>query len=432
MAEILPFKGVLYNPDKIKDLRRVVTPPYDIISPEEQERFHNRDEYNMIRLDLGREFLDDTEQNNRYTRAADYFSKWMSGEVLVTDDAPSLYFYELLYKVPHGPEKVMKGFIALCRLEDFGSGKVIPHEYTLSKPKSDRLNLLRACNANLSLIFSLYSSPNRVINDSIEKRIGSARPRIDILDDHDIRHRLWSVTDPAVIDLVKREMKDQIVYIADGHHRYEASLNYRKEHPNDYIMMCFANMNEPGLTVLPTHRLLYNLPQEKIEGIVERLGRSFLLRHFPFSSLGEAGAREQLLEAMRMAKPMEHLFGMYLHGDDRYILLSLKDEGLLRNKPSSKPMSWRRLDAAMLQSLILEDILGLGEESLKRQENLAYVKDVDEALQMVHTGKHQIAFLLNPTKIEEIKEVTGAGERMPQKSTYFYPKFLTGLVMYKF
>lgn len=432
MAEILPFKGVLYNPDKIKDLRRVVTPPYDIISPEEQERFHSRDEYNMIRLDLGMEFPEDTEQNNRYTRAADYLARWMSGGVLVIDNAPSLYFYELIYQVPHGPERMMKGFIALCRLEDFGSGKVVPHEYTLSKPKSDRLNLLRACNANLSLIFSLYSSPKGVINDSIEKSIGNTPPRIDILDDHNIRHRLWSVTDPAVIDLVKREMKDRTVYIADGHHRYEASLNYRKEHPNDYIMMYFANMDEPGLTVLPTHRLLYNLPQEKLDGVVERLGRSFLLRYFPFSPSGEAGAREQLLEAMRTAKPKEHLFGMYLHGDDRYILLSLKDEDLLQNRPSSKHMAWRRLDAAILQSLILEDILGLSEESLKRQENLAYVKDAGEALRKVHAGEHQIAFLLNPTKIEEIKEVTGAGERMPQKSTYFYPKFLTGLVIYKF
>jgi len=432
MAEIFPFKGVLYNPEMCKDLRLVVTPPYDIISPEEQEKFYNRDEHNMIRLDLGKDYPGDNDSNNRYTRAAEYLSKWMSEGILIMDDVPSLYFYELIYKVPPGTEKVMKGFIALCKLEEFGSGKVVPHEYTLSKPKSDRLNLLRACNANLSLVFSLYSSPRRIINDSIEMSIGNIPPRIDIVDDSGIRHRLWAVTDPEVIELVQREMKDRTVYIADGHHRYEASLNYKKEHPNTNIMMYFANMDEPGLTILPTHRLLHNLPQDKIENILPRLERSFLIRYLPFSPSEEAIAKEQLTEAMRAARSREHLFGMYLHGDNRYILLSLKDEGLLLNRPSTKPMAWRRLDTAIFQDLILEDILGLSEESLVRQENLAYVKDTDEALQKVRSGEFQIAFLLNPSKIEEIKAVTDAGERMPQKSTYFYPKFLTGLVIYKF
>lgn len=444
MADILPFKGILYNPDKIKDLSRVVTPPYDVITPDEQEKFHNRDEYNMVKLDLGKEFQDDTESNNRYTRAAGYLSGWLSTGVLIEDHVPSIYFYELTYPVPDGPRMVMRGFIALCRLEDFGSGKIVPHEYTLSKPKSDRLNLIRACRANFSLIFSLYSSASSNINNSIMESVGSAAPGINVLDDHKIRHKLWPVADPAVIDLVKREMKDHTVYIADGHHRYEASLNYRNEirekggsseteAPYDYVMMYFANMDEPGLTVLPTHRLLYNLPPTRLEGIlVDRLSTHFILRHFYFSSGGEPVARQQLLDAMKRAISGEHLIGMYIHGDNRYTLLALKDEAVLQDRPSDKPLEWRRLDVAILQSLILEDILGLSEESLKRQENLSYVKDIEDTLQKVHTGEYQIAFLLNPTKIEEIKEVTSTGERMPQKSTYFYPKFLTGLVMYKF
>lgn len=443
MADILPFRGILYNQEKVKDLSRIVTPPYDIISPEEQETFHNRDEHNMIRLDLGREFPEDNGHNNRYTRAAAYFSDWLSKGILTEDPAPSIYFYELTYSsVRSRPQKVMKGFVALCRLEDFGSGTVVPHEYTLSKPKSDRLNLLRACKANFSLIFSLYSSPNSKINDSIQEDIGDAGPRIDVTDNNNVRHRVWSVTDPAVINLVKEEIQGHTVYIADGHHRYEASLNYRNEArakggvsgkgaPYDYVMMYFANMNEPGLTVLPTHRLLHNLPAAKIEGLTGRLGGKFLIKDFPFSRGGESAARQQLIDAMKGAVAGEHMIGMYLHGEGRYILLSLKDEALLETRPSSKPLAWRRLDAAILQSLILENILGLDEESLKRQENLSYVKDTDEALEKVRGGEYQIAFLLNPTRIEEIKDVTGAGERMPQKSTYFYPKFLTGLVMYK-
>ena len=443
MADILPFKGVLYNPEKVKDLSRVATPPYDVISPEEQERFYSRDKYNFIRLDLGKEFPEDTGRNNRYTRAADCLSGWRSDKILVQDNEPSIYFYELTYDIQGGLQKIMKGFIALCRLEDFKTGKIVPHEYTLSKPKSDRLNLLKACQANLSLIFSLYSSPNSRINSSIEKNIGSSAPGIDVFDDNNTRHRLWSVSDTAIIDLIKNEMKNNTVYIADGHHRYEASLNYRNElrekgattgneNPSDYIMMYFANMDEPGLTVLPTHRLLYNLPESKVKRITEGLNSNFQLKYFPFSLNGESGARKQLLDAMKNAAPKEHLMGMYIKGDSRYILLSIKDEALMQKGSSAKPFAWRRLDVAILQSLILEDILGLSEESLKKQENLSYVKDIEEALQKVNSGKYQIAFLLNPTKIEEIRDVTGAGERMPQKSTYFYPKFFTGLVFYKF
>jgi len=443
MPDILPFKGILYNPDKIKDLRRVVTPPYDIITPEQQEMYYKRDEYSMIRLDLNKELPDDTEGNNRYTRSAGYFSKWLSDQILVHDDRPSLYFYELIYQTPDNGQKVMKGFIALCRLEEFGKGKVVPHEYTLSKPKSDRLNLLRSCQANLSFIFSLYSLPADRINKPLQGGIGNTPPKMEVMDDQGYRHRLWSVNDPALIELVKRELKDQTVYIADGHHRYESSLNYKNEvrknrgtnageMPSDYVMMYFANMDEPGLTILPTHRLIYDVPEPKLQGLYASLKRNFLLRDFDFSGGREKEARQQLLEAMKKGGPKDHLFGLYLKNEKRYTLLSLKEEAILSNITSDKPFAWRRLDVSILQTLILEDILGFSEESIRRQENLCYVKDFHDAIEKTGSGAYQAAFLLNSTKIEEIKNVTSTGERMPQKSTYFYPKFLTGLVMYKF
>ncbi len=442
MAEIIPFKGILYNQEKIKDISQVVTPPYDVISPDEQEKFYKRHEYNMIRLDLGKEFSEDNENNNRYTRALDHVSKWLSSQILVEDKAPSMYFYEVTYTIHNSAPKVMKGFIALCKLEDFSSGKVVPHEYTLSKPKSDRLNLLRTCKANFSMIFSLYSSGSSKINDSFEKSIGTSAPKFEVNDDNKISHRLWSVSDPAVIDIVKNELKNLTVYIADGHHRYEASLNYRneirektgsdKENPADYIMMYLANMDEPGLTVLPTHRLLYNIEADRLGSLTDKLAGNFDLKYFEFNQESEQAVRKTLLEAMNGAKTGEHLFGMYLKGDNRYILLSLKDEGLNRSKASDKPLAWQRLDVSILQKFILEELLGLTEESIRSQENLTYVKDADDAIQKVKNEKHQIAFLLNPTRIEEIKDVTSTGERMPQKSTYFYPKFLTGLVFNKF
>lgn len=443
MADIIPFKGILYNQEKIKDISQVVTPPYDVISPDDQEKFYNRNEYNMIRLDLGKEYPDDSEQKNRYTRAAGHLSNWLSNEILIRDDAPSLYYYDLTYSLKDGTQKIMKGFIALCKLEDFSAGVVVPHEYTLSKPKSDRLNLLRACTANFSFIFSLYSSGSRRINDAFDKNIGESAPKIDVSDDNKYRHRLWSVSDPAVINLVQEEMKNQTVYIADGHHRYESSLNYRNEmrekgaitgdnNPANYILMYFANMDEPGLTVLPTHRLLHSLPAEKLLNLTDKLAVNFNLQYFNFDQSGEPAAKQRLLDTMKQAKPEEHLFGLYLHGDSRYILLSLKNEALLDKRSSDKPLEWRRLDVAILQNFILEDILGLSEDSIRKQENLTYVKDDSDAINRIRDGKCQIGFLLNATKIEEIKDVTNTGERMPQKSTYFYPKFLTGLVFYKF
>lgn len=442
MAEIIPFKGILYNQEKIKDISQVVTPPYDVISPDDQEKFYNRHENNIIRLDLGKEYPDDSEQKNRYTRAAGHLSNWLSEEILIRDNAPSLYYYDLSYSLKDGTQKVMKGFVALCKLEDFSTGVVVPHEYTLSKPKSDRLNLLRACTANLSFIFSIYSSGSK-INNAFADSIGNSAPKFDVSDDNKYRHRLWSVSDPAVINLVQQEMKNQTVYIADGHHRYESSLNYRNElrgkgvitdanHPANYIMMYFANMDEPGLTVLPTHRLLHSLPAEKLQNLTDKLAANFSLQYFNFDQSGESAAKQQLLDTMKQAKPDEHLFGIYLHGENRYILLSLKNEALLEKRSSEKPLAWRRLDVAILQNFILEDILGLSEDSIRKQENLTYVKDDDDAINRVRDGKCQIGFLLNATKIEEIRDVTNTGERMPQKSTYFYPKFLTGLVFNKF
>jgi len=438
MADIIPFKGIRYNKEKIKDPNLVMTPPYDIISPVQQEMYYNSDEYNMIKLDLVKEFPTDTEQDNRYTRASDTFAQWLSNRVLVGEERPSIYFYEVSY-TKYGPEKKMKGFIALCRLEEFGKGKVVPHEYTLSKPKSDRLNLLRSCQANFSLIFSLYSSVDGKINKTIEGNLKNSAPDTDVVDDNGDRHRLWVVSDPAIIEAVQKEMQEKTVYIADGHHRYEASLNYRNEArqksgegPYDYIMMFFANMDEPGLTVLPTHRLISGVSEDKINSLYDSLVKYFRIKDFDFTNGNESVARRQLLDAMKKAGPQDHFLGMYIKGENKYSLLELKGEDVLLEIQSGKPLSWRRLDVSILQSLILQDILGFSEDSISRQENLCYVKDVDDSIRKVRDEEYQAAFLLNATKIEEIRDVTETGERMPQKSTYFYPKCLTGLVINKF
>jgi len=438
MADIIPFKGIRYNKELIKDPNLVMTPPYDVISPAQQEMYYNRDEYNMIKLDLVKELPTDTDKDNRYTRASNTFSQWLSNRVMVGEERPSIYFYEVSY-TKYGPEKTMKGFIALCRLEEFGKGKVVPHEYTLSKPKSDRLNLLRSCQANFSLIFSLYSSPDGTINKALEGSLKNSPPDTDVVDDNGDRHRLWVVSDPSIIEAVQNSMKDKTVYIADGHHRYEASFNYRNEARRkggegayDYVMMFFANMDEPGLTVLPTHRLIFGVSEDNMNSLYDNLGKYFRIKDFGFSNGNESGARKQLLDALKKAGPQDHYLGIYRKGENKYSLLELKGEDILLDIKTDKPLSWRRLDVSILQSLILQDILGFSEESISRQENLCYVKDFDDSIRKVCDEEYQAAFILNATKIEEIRDVTETGERMPQKSTYFYPKCLTGLVINKF
>ncbi|MCC6544118.1 MAG: DUF1015 domain-containing protein [Nitrospirae bacterium] len=277
------------------------------------------------------------------------------------------------------------------------------------------------------------------MNKTIEGSLKDSAPDTDVVDDNGDRHRLWVVSDPAIIEAVQNSMKEKTVYIADGHHRYEASFNYRNEARQkggegayDYIMMFFANMDEPGLTVLPTHRLIFGVPEDNMYILYDSLKKYFRIRDFEFTNGNESGARKQLLEELKKAGPQDHFLGMFIKGENKYSLLELKGEDILLDIKTDKPLSWRRLDVSILQSLILQDILGFSEESISRQENLCYVKDFDESIRKVRDEEYQAAFLLNATRIEEIRDVTETGERMPQKSTYFYPKCLTGLVINKF
>ncbi|OGW01222.1 MAG: hypothetical protein A2889_00520 [Nitrospinae bacterium RIFCSPLOWO2_01_FULL_39_10] len=444
MAKIIPFKGILYNKEKIRDIKDVVAPPYDVISPAEQEELYKRHENNVVRLILGKESNSDTPDNNRYTKARDSFDSWQRDSILIKDAFPSIYVYSQEYHLgeTEGFEKKRRlGLIALSKLEDFGEGKIHPHENTLAKPKEDRLKLMQHCNANFSSIFGLFSDPSKRI-DSVLKDYMRHSPLYDLVDDAGMRHTLWAIRDNRAIQIITSVMSDKQIFIADGHHRYETAINYRNEMRGklpdfsgeelyNYVMMYFTNTNSEGLSILPIHRLVSNLSDFDKKKIVEKAGEFFNIEKLSFNESDEKTVKQKLFSDIKERGEKEHIFGMYL-GNDEYLLLTLKDEDVLdRLITNSRHPSWKKLDVTILHTLLIEKVLRISEKNLAEQKNITYTISGDEAIKDVKAGKYQIALFLNPTKIEDVKDVAAAGEKMPQKSTFFYPKLITGLVMNK-
>src|SRR5213594_630708 len=432
MAELLPFRGVLYDPAKVGDVTAVVAPPYDVIGPAEQAALYERHPCNVVRLELGQEHSGNGPQDNRYTRAKQFLEEWLRGAVLRRDGRPAIYLYAVEYRLPSGAVRAMRGFLSLVKLEEFGTGRIFPHENTRAAAKDDRYQLLETCRSNFSPIFSLYSDPAGDIIRTLESAdIG--RPRIAVTDSDGGHHRLWTVTDPAALERVVAAMKPLPLFIADGHHRYESALCYRnaqrKAHgesgtlPSDWVLMYFSNLDDPGLTILPTHRVLpAPLPCTPAE-IRQRLAQTFTLEAFPFTKETEPAARAKFFSALHAAQATDaHVMGLVVCGERRYELLTLNPAGLALLGPSAR----ERLDVSILQHLVFREALRLTPQD---EERLIYIKDEEDAMAAVARGEGELAFLLNPPKVTEVKDVARLGDRMPHKSTYFYPKPLTGLVL---
>src|SRR5713226_2023294 len=333
MAEILPFRGFLYDPAKVGDVTAVVAPPYDVIGPAEQATLYERHPCNVVRLELGREHPGDGPQDNRYTRAKGFRDEWLRGGVLRRDGRPAIYLYAVEYRLPSGAVRTMRGFLSLVKLEEFGTGRIFPHENTRAAAKDDRYQLLETCRSNFSPIFSLYSDPAGDIIRTLEAAdIG--RPRIAVTDSDGSHHRLWTVTAPAALERVVAAMKPLPLFIADGHHRYESALRYRnaqrKVHgdsstlPSDWVLMYFSNLDDPGLTILATHRVLpAPLPCTPAE-FLQRLAQTFALAAFPFTKETEPAARAKFLNALHAAQATDaHVMGLVIRGESRYDLLTL-------------------------------------------------------------------------------------------------------------
>jgi uncharacterized protein (DUF1015 family) len=438
MAIIYPFRAWRYNPSAVR-LDDVVTQPYDKISPAMQEAYYQRSPYNLVRIILGLPELFDAEHGeNVYTRAARDLKAWRAQSILVQEKDPSIFAYSQRFRVPGSEEvKERRGFIALGKLHDYSDQVVFRHEQTLSKPKSDRLNLLKATRAHFGQIFMLYSDPA----GSVEKILyeGAGPADAEVTDEYGVLHRVWRVSDPAVIRLLTSTMADKKLIIADGHHRYETALNYSKQHapaasartehsakelpqpayPEAAVMMTFVNMDSDGLVILPTHRVVHSLPSFDPASF-ERAAEQF----FSIEKLPEAGATDYM-------ETLRHQTGT------AFVAVTRSGALLLRSKPQAAaaalaalPENQRQLDLSHLHTIILDKLLGLDAEKVREQTNIRYLRDAAEAVDQVQRGEANVSFLTNPVTMDQLREVAFAGSVMPQKSTDFYPKLLSGLTIY--
>ncbi len=426
MAHIIPFRGYRYNPEIVEDISAVVTQPYDRIGEKEQEIYYARSPYNIVRIIKGKPQPGDNGENV-YTRAARFLSEWIEKGILKRDPEPSFYAYHQEYTF-EGEQFVRKGVIALGRLEP---EKVHAHERTLKGPKEDRLKLMRATEANFGHIFMLYSDPARRADAAVGAAIDGVSPTIEAEDDFGNIHRVWRITDPAVISAVQDALSDKDLYIADGHHRYETAVNFMREclekgwHPAapesfDHRMMTLFNIDEPGMTIRPIHRLVHGITDFDPAAFVSRAQEDFEVVEHPDRAAMEAAVKEGR---------SRHTFGVYTAG--KFYTFTLRDESLMDHLIDGRSPDWKRLDVAILHAAILERLLGIDATALEEQRNITYTRDPDEAIRAVDSGAEQIFFLLNPTSPQEVIRVADHGEKMPQKSTDFYPKLLTGLVLSK-
>lgn len=441
MAQVIPFKGFRYNASKIGDLAKVTTPPYDVISPSEQDRFYQISQYNIIRLELGKEEPEDDELNNKYTRAAAYLKDWIEKQVLVQERQPSFYIYQQEFGLPNGNKYTRTGFISLVRLEDFSKGVILPHENTLSKPKADRLRLMQACQANFSQIFALYDDPEKAIPHLLKRHIDAHSPDIEVEAIPGIIDRLWVVSDHSLIAQIQECMADKKLYIADGHHRYETALTYRNQrmaqnpyHTGDelynFVMMMIVEMEDPGLIILPTHRIISGIEGFSKEEFLKRASKDFIVEEHALSG-ATLKQRADEMESLLTQKG-SHSFVFYDGNLRSCYTLMLKSMESVNERLPQHHISYRSLDVTILHTLLLEPLLGIGREQMANQEFITYTHDLMEGAQWVEEGKCQMAFFVNAPSVRQVKEVSLAGEKMPQKSTYFYPKLLTGLVINKF
>ena len=437
MAEIAPFRGLHYNPEKIPDLAQVTIPPYDVISSAEQRAFHDSDPHNFIRLELGLPSPEDTPHNNPHTRAAEWIKQWTSRSVLVRSPLPAILRYELDYRTETEPVKTRRGFICALRLEDFSSGRVRPHEKTFQAAKDERLGLMLACNANLSPVFALYPDAGGQVYSTLAEGAPAAPP-VSFTDKTGMAHRLWPVTERPVLDRVRDLMLDKPIFIADGHHRYETALNYRNElrrrngvggsnAPYEFIMVYLTDMNEPGLTILPTHRLLRNLGDWDSERFIEKAKSLFHVERFQSQNDDRLQWKEAIVAG---GQRKDTTLGVYCRkAGCVYVLTAKREEvsSLLSRK--GVPPALRTLDVVVLDQLLLRDLLGLSEQFLADERNISFIHDFAGALEAARSDRFDAGFFINDTRIEQVREVANAGLTMPHKSTYFYPKVTSGLLI---
>ena len=440
MAEIFPFRAYRYNAARVEPAK-VLTQPYDKITPAMAEKYAAASPYNLIPIEKGKSLPSDTPAENVYTRAAKKLAEWIQAGVIVQDAAPSLYAYFQEYTVPGTSERrVRKGFIAVGRIEDYSAGVVFRHEQTLSGPKADRLELLRHTQTHTGQLFMLYSDPAARVDTLLDAAAGT-KPDVVIRDEYEVVHRLWPITDSQTIETIRREMADKKLVIADGHHRYETALAYRDERraqagfvdpdaPYEKVMMTLFNTAGKGLTILPTHRIVANVPNFSMEGFRAALSDAFDVTSFAFGSNAERTRVFAQFRSELARGQSKRAVGAYAGGGAFYIFVLKNSANLDALLPGVSPAQ-RQLDVVLLHRLILERGLSITQDAVKAEKNITYEREMDTAIAEVDSGRAQICFLLNPVSVETVAEMAMGGEVLPQKSTDFFPKLMSGITMYR-
>jgi uncharacterized protein (DUF1015 family) len=433
MASISPFRAWRYAPAQVS-VGYAVTQPYDKITPAMQESYYQASPYNLVRIILGKRFDSDTTAENVYSRAAASFQTWRQTGVLQQDSAPCLYRYSQTFAVPGSNSQAeRRGFIGLGRIEEYSAGVVFRHEQTLAKPKADRLDLLRATRGHFGQIFMLYSGAGKV-DTLLASASHSAAPDIEVTDEYAVVHRVWKISDPTVLAAAQDQMRDRKLIIADGHHRYETALAYRNERreaaaasapapaPYDHVMMTFVDMDLPGLVVLPTHRAVFGISPTKLSSFPNDARRFFNVEEVDPSI--DAARATGILQQAGMAGTV--------------LLAVTRERAFLLHTPKAigtplfgnLSLGQQALDVVQLHKCLLEGCLEISEEAIRNQQHVSYFRETAEALAQVRDGRVQIAFLMNPVRMQQVRDIALAGEVLPQKSTDFYPKLLSGLTIY--
>jgi len=429
MAEVRPLRALRYAPERV-DLAQVITPPYDVINPQGQARYYERSPYNSIRLELGKEDVGDNTLNTVYTRAAATLAEWRLQGILQQDETASYYLYQQKF-AHNGQPFTRTSLLARVRLEPWSARVVLPHENTLAKAKDDRLKLYRACATNFSPIMCLYEDPQ----GRMRRLLSSYTPEIQIVDEAGEEHLLHPITDTQQIALIQDFYAQRQLYIADGHHRYETALAYQREmaeqrrglHPEDavnFTLMALIDVDDPGMLVLPTHRILFNWEQEMLAA---QLANDRLSTYFTIQALQDVDTSEGIQSRLLQAGQQETAF--VLKTKEQTLLLTLNEQGRKRMLSSGHSDAWNVLDVAIAQKLLLEEVLGLNAEAMTAGTHVRYTHDAQQALETLQRGDAQAVLFLNGTPLQQVCDVAKADDRMPQKSTYLYPKLITGLVM---
>lgn len=453
MVEVKPLNTIVYNQEKV-NMNDVIAPPYDVISDDYREELYERSPYNIVKLILAKGSKDLSDPDNCYDKAQKNFLQWLNEKILIKLETPCILYILQKYTTEDGKNIVRKGFIARNRIEDFSTKKILPHEFTMGGPKEDRLNLTKKCEANFSQIFMVYSDPQKQIENAVSTIIASDKPFIDVVDDNGVQNIVYKIEDEKTLSLIENVMKDKTLLIADGHHRYETALNYRNlrhaefisasnqlaqtgkilkqvqddvEANYNYVMSYFTNLDDENLLVFPTHRIITRRIEPYV--LLEKVKKYFDMEEFVFDGQNKNEIKAKFLQAMEEANQKQISMGLYMKNVNKFYLLKLREDVDAILDEFKVPDVLKKLDLTVLHKILITKEFGYSEEEQMAQDGIKYIKQESEAFDLVDFGKAEASFIMAYPKIKDIKEISEAGYRMPQKSTYFYPKLLSGIAI---